>query len=150
MCSSDLAGDALYGSGLVVLGLWLSIGLWIGALMVNRSLMISIASALSVIISLIVGMYAVFMWTGGRLLDWLIPAKLEDWAAVEVKPQLYLVLVSCLAMLIISTFGLIPRMQLLHFRVGVRVRGNTGLFLSDVVGGAIFLLIAGSIIRLLI
>jgi hypothetical protein len=143
---AQIAGDALYGSGLVVLGLWLSVGLWIGALMVNRSLMISVASALSVVISLIVGMYAIFMWAGGRLLDWLVPAKLENWAAVAVEPQLYLVLVSCLAMLILSTLGLFPRMHLLRFRVGTRVQGNSGLFLSDVVGGSILLVIAGSVV----
>lgn len=141
-----IAGDALYGSGLVVLGLWLSVGLWIGALMVNRSLMISIASALSVVVTLIVGMYAVFMWAGGRLLDWLVPAKLEKWTAVSVEPQLYVVLLACAVAFVASVLGLFPRMHQLRFTLGNRLQGETGVYISDIVGGAILVVIAGSVI----
>lgn len=143
---AQIAGDALYGSGLVVLGLWLGVGLWIGALMVNRSLMIGVASGLSVVISLIVGMYAIFMWTGGRLLDWLVPAKLENWAAVAVEPQLYIVLFSCFLMLVISALGLFPRMQSSRFGIGSRIQGASSFFLSDIVGIVILVLVAVSVI----
>lgn len=143
---AQIAGDALYGSGLVVLGLWLGVGLWIGALMVNRSLMIGVASGLSVVISLIVGMYAIFMWTGGRLLDWLVPAKLDNWAAVAVEPQLYIVLFSCFLMFVMSALGLLPRMQSLRFRFGSRVQGASSFFLSDIAGIVILVAVAGSVI----
>ena len=142
---AQIAGDALYGSGLVVLGLWLSVGLWIGSLMVNRSLMIGIASGLSLVISIIVGMYSLFMWTGGSLLDWLIPAKLENWAAVEVEPQLYVVLVASAAMMILSTLGLFPRMQQISFGIGARVPGMPRIYLADFVGGAILITIIGGV-----
>lgn len=143
---AQIAGDALYGSGLVVLGLWLSVGLWIGSLMVNRPLMIGIASGLSFVISIIVGMYGLFMWAGGSLLDWLIPAKLENWAAVEVEAQLYVVLVSSIAMLVLSTLGLFPRMQQISFGVGSHVPGVSRFFLADFVGGAILAVILGSLV----
>ena len=143
---AQIAGDALYGSGLVVLGLWLGVGLWIGALMVNRSLMIGVASGLSVVISLIVGMYAIFMWTGGRLLDWLVPAKLDNWAALAVEPQLYVVLFSSFLMFVISALGLFPRMQSLRFRFGSRVQGASSFFLSDIAGIVILVVVAGSVI----
>ena len=143
---AQIAGDALYGSGLVVLGLWLGVGLWIGALMVNRSLMIAVASGLSVVISLIVGMYAIFMWTGGRLLDWLVPAKLDNWAALAVEPQLYVVLFSSFLMFVISALGLFPRMQSLRFRFGSRVQGASSFFLSDIAGIVILVVVAGSVI----
>lgn len=143
---AQIAGDALYGSGLVVLGLWLGVGLWIGALMVNRSLMIGVASGLSVVISLIVGMYAIFMWTGGRLLDWLVPAKLDNWAAVAVEPQLYIVLFSCFLMFVMSALGLFPRMQSLRFRFVSRVQGASSFFLSDIAGIVILVVVTGSVI----
>lgn len=143
---AKIAGDALYGSGLVVLGLWLSVGLWIGALMVNRSLMISIASALSLVVSIIVGMYAIFMWAGGRLLDWLIPAKLEKWTAVTAEPQLYIVLVASAIMLCASVLGLFPRMHRVRLSIGTTVRGQSGIFYSDVIGAVILFVVAGSVI----
>lgn len=143
---AQVAGDALYGSGLVILGLWLAIGLWIGALMVNRSLMITLSSGLTVVISLIVGMYAVFMWAGGRLLDWLIPAKLERWTAVSVEPQLYIVLLSTIATFVISVLGLFPKTHKAKLALGKRTPGSSRLYTSDVVGGLLLVAIAASVV----
>lgn len=141
-----IAGDALYGSGLVVLGLWLSVGLWIGAIMVSRSLMIAIASALSAVVSIVVVMYALFVWSGGRLLDWLVPSRLGDWTAVTAEPQLYIVLVSSAVALGASVIGLFPKMQLIRLSIGSMVRGKSGVYCSDVAGAAILLMIIGSVI----
>jgi hypothetical protein len=141
-----IAGDALYGSGLVVLGLWLSVGLWIGAIMVSRSLMIAIASALSAVVSIVVVMYALFVWSGGRLLDWLVPSRLGDWTAVTAEPQLYIVLVSSAVALGASVIGLFPKMQLIRLSIGSMVRGRSGVYYSDVAGAAILLMIIGSVI----
>lgn len=141
---AKVAGDALYGSGLVILGLWLAVGLWIGALMVNRSLVIAVASGLTVAVSLIVGMYAIFMWAGGRLLDWLVPAKLERWTAVSVEPQLYIVLVSVVITFSASVLGLFPRTHALKFTLGVRTPGSTRFYFSDVAGAVLILLIVVS------
>jgi hypothetical protein len=147
---AQVAGDALYGSGLVILGLWLAVGLWIGALMVNRSLMITIASGLTAVISVIVGMYAMFVWGGGRLLDWLIPAKLERWTAVSVEPQLYIVLLSTVATLVISVLGLFPKMHQAKFALGTRAPSSARVYTSDVVGGFILAAIAASVVWQLI
>jgi len=137
---AKVAGDALYGSGLVVLALWLAVGLWIGALMVNRSLMISIASGLSLVVSMIVGVYATFLWAGGRLIDWIIPAKLEKWTAVSIEPQLYLVLASTAIVFVVSVSGLFKKMHGLKVVIGLRAPGSFRFFYSDVFGA--FLIIA--------
>jgi hypothetical protein len=147
---AQVAGDALYGSGLVILGLWLAVGLWIGALMVNRSLMITVASGLTAFISVIVGMYAMFVWGGGRLLDWLIPAKLERWTAVSVEPQLYIVLLSTVATLVISVLGLFPKMHQVKFALDTRTPSSARIYTSDVVGGFILAAIAASVVWQLI
>ena len=143
---AQVAGDSLYGSGLVVLALWLAIGLWIGALMVNRSLMISFASGLTVVVSMIVGMYAVFLWAGGRLLDWLVPAKLEKWTAVSIEPQLYVVLVSTVIAFIFSTIGLFSKMRNTKLTVGLRAPGAVKFYYSDALGVAIILVLAASFV----
>jgi hypothetical protein len=141
-----IAGDALYGSGLVVLGLWLSVGLWIGSLMVNRSLMISIASVLSVLVSIVVGLYAVFVWAGGRLLNWLVPAKLDKWTAVSVEPQLYIVFIATAIALAASVLGLFPRMHRFTFSLGTKISNNSSVYVSDFVGGGILFAIIVSIV----
>jgi len=138
---AQVAGDALYGSGLVVLAIWLAIGLWIGALMVNRSLIMAVASGLTVVVSMIVGTYAVFMWAGGRLLDWLVPAKLEEWSAVSVEPQLYVVLVSVLISFMASVFGLFPKSHTVKLTLGVRTPGSTKFFYSDIAGAVLILFV---------
>ncbi len=143
---AQVAGDALYGSGLVVLGIWLSVGLWIGALMVNRSLMISVASGVTVAISVVVAMYALFVWAGGSLLNWIVPAKLERWTAVSVEPQLYIVLASSFLALIVATLGFFPKMQNLRFTLGERAPGISKMYYSDVVGGVILLVVLVSVV----
>ena len=143
---AQVAGDALYGSGLVVLGIWLSVGLWIGALMVNRSLVISVASGLTVVISLVVAMYALFVWAGGSLMNWIVPAKLERWTAVSVEPQLYIVLVSSFLVLVVATLGFFAKIQNLRFTLGERAPGISKLYYSDVVGGVILLGVLVSVV----
>lgn len=143
---AQIAGDALYGSGLVVLGIWLAVGLWIGALMVNRSLVVSVASGLTIAVSLVVLMYAVFVWAGGRLLNWIVPAKLERWTAVSMEPQLYIVLISAFLALVVSALGFIAKTQNLRFTLGQRAPGISKLFYSDVVGGLILLVVLVSTI----
>lgn len=95
-----IAGDSLYGSGLVVLILWLSIGLWIGALVLQRPLVMRIAGAISVASSVVVVMYTVFLWLGGKALWWLLPQKAENWVSMSIAPTLYFVLVASVGLLV--------------------------------------------------
>lgn len=95
-----IAGDSLYGSGLVVLVVWMVIGLWIGALVLQRPLASRIAGVVSVVVSLVVVMYTVFLWLGGKALWWLLPQKAENWASLQVEPTLYLVLLAAVGLLV--------------------------------------------------
>lgn len=141
-----VAGDSLYGSGLVVLGLWLCVGLWVGALMIDRPLLIMFASGLTFFVSLGVVLYAIFLWAGGKALDWLVPAKLGSWSTVEVEPQLFIVLFSASAGAVISILGFIKRTQKIKFSFGNQVRSNSGLWFSDIFGSVLLVIVVGSVI----
>lgn len=139
-----IAGDSLYGSGLVVLGLWLSVGLWIGALMINRPLVIKFACGLTFLVAVIVEMYALLVWAGGNAIDWLVPAKLERWTTVSMEPQLFIVLIFAGLVAMMSILGFVPRIQQLQINLGSRIRASSGLWYSDVAGGLILVFVLAS------
>lgn len=95
-----ISGDSLYGSGIVVLALWMAIGLWICALVLQRSIAMKVAGAVSVVVSLVVVMYAAFLWLGGKALWWLLPQKAENWASLSFHPTLFAVLGAAIALFV--------------------------------------------------
>lgn len=142
-----VSGDSLYGSGLAVLALWLAVGMWIGALMVHRSVMIVVASAATLLVMLVIGMYAGFLWIGGRALDWLVPASLEKWATVGVEPQLYVVLGSTVLCFVLAVAGFMPAVQRLELTIGSRVSlSSSRVALADLVGAGLLVAVAASVI----
>ncbi len=141
-----IAGDALYGSGLIVLGLWLCVGLWIGAMMINRSLVVMVACGLTFVVAVIVEMYALLVWAGGNALDWLVPAKLERWTTVSMEPQLFIVLIAAGSVALMSILGFVPRIQRLQINLGTRVKSTSGLWYSDVLGGLVLVLVVVSFV----
>jgi hypothetical protein len=142
-----VSGDSLYGSGLVVLALWLAVGLWIGALMIHRAVMVIFGSVATVLVALIVGMYAGFLWIGGRALDWLVPASLERWTTVSFEPQLFIVMGSALLTFLLAIGGFVPTVRRVELSIGSRVSLSTSrVALSDLVGGGLLLAVAVSVI----
>jgi hypothetical protein len=102
-----IAGDSLYGSGLVVLVVWLVIGLWISALVIQRTIAARIAGVASIAVSLVVAMYATFLWLGGKALWWLLPQKAENWVSLSVSPTLYVVLLASLGLFVSGVLSFI-------------------------------------------
>lgn len=142
-----VSGDSLYGSGLAVLALWLAVGMWIGALMIHRSVMIIVASAATILVSLVIGMYAGFLWIGGRALDWLVPASLEKWATVGIEPQLYVVLASTVSCFLLAIGGFVPAIQRSELTLGHRVSlSKSRVALSDLAGGVLLAAVVGSVV----
>lgn len=142
-----VSGDSLYGSGLAVLALWLGIGLWIGALMIDRGIMVVFASAATVLVCLVVGMYATFLWAGGRALDWLVPPSLERWTTVGFEPQLYVVMIATVVALLLALGGFVAPIRRIRLAIGSRVPlSGARIALSDLVGGALLLAVAVSLV----
>lgn len=102
-----IAGDSLYGSGLVVLVIWLVIGLWIGALVIQRTIAARIAGVVSIVVSLVVAMYATFLWLGGKALWWLLPQKAENWVSLSIAPTLLVVLLASLGLFIAGVLSFV-------------------------------------------
>lgn len=101
-----IAGDSLYGSGIVVLVLWMTIGLWICALVLQRTVAMRVAGVASIVVSIVVVMYATFLWLGGKALWWLLPQKVESWASISFRPMLFVILAASVGLFVcgISSF----------------------------------------------
>lgn len=99
-------GDALYGSGLLVVALWLGVGLWMTSIILRRTVVTRLAGVFSVLLSLALFMYVLFVWVGGKALNWLTPSSIEGWANVTVESGLYITAVCTLAMLVLGVVAL--------------------------------------------
>jgi hypothetical protein len=133
-----IAGDSLYGSGLLVLVIWLNVGMWISALIIPKPLVAKFAGTLSILVSVVVTMYTLFLWGGGKALAWLIPSKVDKWATVSIEPTTYLVAFSAVSLLVVGCLSFFPTVQ--SRSVGIaeqRSVGNSQLHTSDVLAGII-------------
>ena len=119
-----IAGDSLYGSGLLVLVLWMNVGTWIAAVIIQKSLIAKFAGLISILVSIVVAAYAVFLWVGGNALSWLIPSNVDEWAKVSIKPITYLVGLSAFSLLIFGCLSFLPAVQ--GKSLGIAERGKIG------------------------
>lgn len=113
-----LSGDSLYGSGLVVLALWLGIGCWIGSLVIQRPVSQALASVISLLVAGVVLLYSILLWVGGKALDWLIPANVSKWTTFSIEPALYVVFISSVLLIMTSLGGLVNAVQRLSIPLG--------------------------------
>ena len=119
-----IAGDSLYGSGLLVLVLWMNVGTWIAAVIIQKSLVAKFAGAISILVSIVVAAYAIFLWAGGNALSWLIPSNVDEWAKVSIEPITYLVGISAVSLLVIGLLSFLPTVQ--GKSLGIAERGKIG------------------------
>jgi len=136
-----VSGDSLFGSQLLVIILWLNVGLWIAAIMIQRSVMMKIAGVASIVIALITAMYAIFLWGGGKALAWLIPGNVEQWASVDIGLPLYVVFVSSIALLILGVMSFTSGGQNKSVSlIGRRTISSQRVYTVDIVAVVIVLL----------
>jgi hypothetical protein len=145
-----IAGDSLYGSGLLVLVLWMNVGTWIAAVIIQKSLVAKFAGLISILVSIVVAAYAVFLWVGGNALSWLIPSNVDEWAKVSIKPITYLVGLSAISLLVIGFLSFLPAVQ--GKSLGIAERGkirNTRVHTSDLTASVLAaVILIGAIYRL--
>lgn len=128
-----IAGDSLYGSGLLVLALWMNVGAWISAVIIQKSLVAKFAGVISILVSIVVAVYVIFLWVGGNALSWLIPSTVDNWAKITIEPISYLVGFSAVALLIIGCLSFIPAVQGRSLGIAERGKlGNTRVHTSDI------------------
>jgi hypothetical protein len=127
-----IAGDSLYGSGLLVLVLWMNVGTWISAVIIQKPLVAKFAGLISILVSIVVAAYAMFLWVGGNALSWLIPSNVDEWAKVSIEPITYLVGLSAFSLLVIGCLSFFPAVQGKSLGIAERGKiGNTRVHTSD-------------------
>lgn len=99
-------GDSLYGSGLLVIALWIGVGVWMTSIVLRRTLVTRIAGVTSVLLSVVLFLYVAFVWLGGKALNWLIPSSIEGWANLNPQAGLYLTAFCTLAMFVLGILAL--------------------------------------------
>ena len=142
-----IAGDSLYGSGLIVIVLWLNVGMWISAVIIQKPLVAKFAGTISILVSLVIGMYTLFLWGGGKALAWLIPSNVEKWATVSIEPTTYLVGICAISLLVAGCMSYLPAVQSKNIGIAERRKvGNSRIHTSDLTAGLIVLVIAVGLI----
>lgn len=99
-------GDALYGSGLLNLALWISVGIWLTSVILRKSFVVRSAGVVGILVGLVTLAYSGFTWLGGKALLWLLPSSTDGWAAVTVQPSLYLTAICAIAMVGLGVLSL--------------------------------------------
>lgn len=134
-------GDSLYGSGLLLVGLWIAVGTWIIALVLRQRLVYVFAAALSAIVGGVSFVYSVLVWLGGKTLVWLMPQSVEGWSSLRVAPGLYVTLVSALLLLGVSLVTFAPSMVEKSVQVNTAASiGDRTARTTDIVGAVILFL----------
>lgn len=142
-----IAGDSLYGSGLLVLILWMNVGTWIAAVIIQKSLVAKFAGSISILVSIVVAAYAIFLWVGGNALSWLIPSNVDEWAKLSIEPITYLVGLSAVSLLVIGFLSFFPAVQGKSLGIAERGKvGNTRVHTSDLTAAALAVIVLVSAI----
>jgi hypothetical protein len=127
-------GDALYGSGLLNLALWISIGIWLTSVVLRKSFVVRCAGVVGVMVGLVTFGYAVFTWIGGNALSWLLPSSTEGWASITIEPGLYLTAFCAVAMVGLGVFSFFVATDEKTVRLPSRTRvGSLSVPTSDLV-----------------
>lgn len=145
---AQLPGDALYGSGLVLVAVWIGVGVSIISLVIQKRVVMVFNSVLCLIVGAFSAVYAGLVWIGGKTASWLIPESLEGWSSVKVEPALYLTLGGGIFLFGLSFVGLFPFMtQRSVERSTTQKIGSRNYSWSSIFGGAMIL---GSVVSVIV
>lgn len=135
---AEVPGDALYGSGLLEVAIWLAIGTWLAAMILRAHFVTIVAATFSALVGSVFALYTVLVLVGGKAISWLIPARVDGWATVSLTPSLYFSLAGSATLLVISTIGYIQSVSSRSIQLTNRVgTSNLKVHLSDLVAGVL-------------
>ena len=144
---AEVPGDALYGSGLVVLGTWIALGIWLASAVIRRHFVAVIASSLSITIGVLIFAYSVLVIIGGRAISWLIPARVEGWVSIDTTSSLYFSLLASVLLISFSILGFFESVSLRNITVASQVqKSGFTAHSSDLFAVALLLLAIATII----
>ena len=139
---AEIPGDSLYGSGLLLAGMWLAIASWIMALVMKSRIVVVICGVLSVLVGVTCVFYSVAVWVGGKALGWIIPSSVGDWSSVKVEMALYLSLGGGVVLFVAGVCSLIPAISNKSVSLSTDVDiSKKRFFVSEVIGAIIIVCI---------
>ena len=139
---ASLPGDALYGSGILLAGMWLAIASWIMALVMKSRIVVVICGILSVLVGVTCVLYSLAVWVGGKALGWIIPSSVGDWSSVKVEMALYLSLGGGVVLFVAGVCSLIPAISNMSVSLSTDVDiSKKRFFVSEVIGAIIIVCI---------
>lgn len=149
---AEIPGDSLYGSGLLLAGMWLAIASWIMALVMKSRIVVVICGVLSVLVGVTCVFYSLVIWIGGKALGWIIPSSVGDWSSVKVEAALYLSLGGGVVLFVAGICSLIPAISNKSVSLSTDVDiSKKRFFVSEVIGAIIIVCIGiATLVRLLL
>lgn len=136
-------GDALYGSGLLNLALWISVGIWLTSVVLRKPFVVRSAGVVGILVGLVTLAYSGFTWLGGKALSWLLPSSTDGWAAVTVQPSLYLTAICAVAMVGLGVLSLFTASDNKTLRLPSRTNlGSLSIPTSDLTAYLLWVLVA--------
>lgn len=91
-------GGSLYGSGLLNVALWISVGIFLTSAVLRRPFVSRSAGVMGIFVGLVTLAYTGFTWLGGKALSWLLPQSTDGWSNVTLQPSLYLTAICAVLM----------------------------------------------------
>jgi hypothetical protein len=138
-----IPGDALYGSGLLNLALWISVGIWLTSVVLRKSFVVRSAGVVGILVGLVTLAYSGFTWLGGKALSWLLPSSTEGWATVTLQPSLYLTAICAVAMIGLGVLSLFTASDEKTIRLPSRTNiGSLSVPTSDLAAYLLWALVA--------
>ena len=139
---AEIPGDSLYGSGLLLAGMWLAIASWIMALVMKSRIVVVICGILSALVGVTCVFYSLAVWVGGKALGWIIPSSVGDWSSVKVEMALYLSLGGGVVLFVAGICSLIPAISNKSVSLSTDVDiSKKRFFVSEVIGAIIIVCI---------
>lgn len=130
----EVPGDSMYGSGLILLAIYLCLGVWFLALAIKVRALTIFAAVLSSLVALTCLAYSILVWIGGKAFGWLLPGKVDQLASVSTELPLYLSFVGSALLLVLAVLSFIPSIAGWSLKLGSSSRNSTA-GKPDVVAG---------------
>lgn len=114
----EVPGDSMYGSGLILLAIYLCLGIWFLALAIKVRALTIFAAVLSSLVALTCLAYSILVWIGGKAVAWLLPGKIDNFASVSTEMPLYLSFVGAALLLVLAILSFVPSIAGWSLRLG--------------------------------
>lgn len=147
---AELPGDSLYGSGLLLVSIWLGVGAWVISVVLQRRAVMLFSSILTLVVGAVSALYSSLIWIGGKAVTWLLPDSVDQWTSVEIQTPLIVTFVCGVLCVLASIAGVFPAISNRYFETSTDASlGQTRVSWNTISGSLLILgCIALTIVRI--